>query len=136
MSLKPSKAIPSKNKSPYGWWIASLVERFEYYDEDKNNLNRRCLAWVNTILIQAHDREEAYRKALEYGSYSEGSEAWDDTGRKGCWRFEGIATLLPIYDQLEDGAELLWEEHENRSVKTVQSWVRQKEELETFIDDP
>jgi len=29
------KMIPYSNRSPYGWWIAAYVLRFEYYDEDK-----------------------------------------------------------------------------------------------------
>jgi len=42
------KPIPEKSKSPYGWWIATIVERYEHFDEDKTKLNRRCTAWMNT----------------------------------------------------------------------------------------
>ncbi|MFV1976928.1 MAG: hypothetical protein ACC651_14370 [Candidatus Scalindua sp.] len=55
--------------------------------------------------------------------------------RKGCWRVEGLISLLPIYEELEDGAELIWNEYENISVKKVKSWIRKKEELETFDDN-
>ena len=65
-----------------GWWIVAYIERFEYYDEDRRSLNRRCLAWENTIPIKARTSEEAWRKAVAQGTLSEGKEAWDsETGR-------------------------------------------------------
>ena len=66
--------IPHRNRTRHGWWIASYLERFEYYDEDTSNLKRRCRAWENTILIKARTREEAWRKAMAEGRLSEGSE--------------------------------------------------------------
>jgi hypothetical protein len=127
-----------KNTSPVGWYVASLLHRFEWYDEDKDNLNRRCLVWQNQILIKAIDREEAYNKAVEEGrAHEESGEMWE-TGnetRRGRWRFEGLTSLLPIYDELEDGAEITWKEYKNRSVKKIKSWVKLKEELEVFSED-
>jgi hypothetical protein len=67
------KSIPHRNRSPHGWWIASYLERFEYYDEDRTNLRRRCLAWENTILVKARNRHEAWRKAMAQGRLSEGT---------------------------------------------------------------
>ena len=128
-----SPKIPYRNKSPYGWWIASYIERFEFDDEDVSNLQRRCLAWENTILLQAKNREEAYRKAMKRGRRSEGSPAQINS-RSGRWRFEGLTSLLPIYEELRDGVEVLWKEHENVTVRKLKSWIRQKMELETFDD--
>ena len=128
----------NKNISPVGWYVASVLVRFEWYDEDKDNLNRRCLAWENQIIIKAANPEEAYAKAMEHGkSHEEHGEAWevDNEGRKGRWRFEGLTSLLAIYDELEDGAEIVWKEYENRSVKKVKSWAKPKEELEVFDSD-
>jgi hypothetical protein len=127
------KQIPARNKSPFGWWIASYIERFEYEDEDKTNLNRRCDAWENTIIIKARDREQAYRKAEKIGRLEE--TAYQTTeGRMGAWRYEGLTSLLPIYEELEDGAEILWREHANRTVRKIKSQVKTKENLETFDD--
>jgi hypothetical protein len=128
-------AIPHRNRSPHGWWVASYLQRFEYYDEDRSNPNRRCLAWENTILIQAPNREQAYRKAVAAGRVGDRSEAWDaDTKRKGCWRYEGVTSLLPIYEPLEDGSEIMWTEHTGRSVRTVQQLVKKKRALAAFDD--
>jgi hypothetical protein len=55
-------------------------------------------------------------------------------GKKVRWIYEGLTHLLPIYEELEDGSEVLWKEHENRSVKKIKSLVKRKEDLETFDD--
>ena len=46
--------------------------------------------------------------------------------------FEGLTSLIAIYEELEDGAEIIWQEHENKTLKTIQGWVKKKEELEVF----
>jgi hypothetical protein len=128
--------IPFRNHSPYGWWIAAYVERFEYDDEDSKNLNRRCFAWENTIVLKARDREAAYTKAMKVGRRSNGSRAWNGDGRKGQWKFEGLTLLLPLYEQIADGAEVLWRTHHNVAVKTVRSLVKAKNSLQVFDDTP
>lgn len=133
--VKRKKTIPIRNKSPFGWWIASYIERFEYEDEDKNNVNRRCLAWENTIILKARNREEAFRKAEKIGRIGNKNERYTTrSGRKGGWRYEGLTSLLPIYEEIEDGAEILWKEYERVSVKKVKSWVKDKNNLEVFDD--
>src|ERR1051326_2082129 len=130
MTKRRQTKVPFRNRNHSGWWIASYLERFEYYDENKKNLGRRCLAWENTVLIRAGSREQAYRKALTLGRLSNGNEAWDvDTKRRGAWRFEGLTELLPVYEDLQDGAEILWREYPNRTVKTIKSLVKRKREL-------
>lgn len=128
--------IPHRNRSPHGWWIAAYVERFEYDDEDKSNANRRCFAWENTIIVKAKDRDRAYEKAVQIGRRCEGHRAWNADGREGQWKFEGLTSLLPIYEELVDGAEVLWREHENVAVKTVRSLVPRRKALEVFDDTP
>jgi len=134
--MRKKKSIPSRNRSPYGWWVASYVERFVYDDEDRRNPNRRCLAWENTILLQAKDREQAWRKAMSRGRLGRGGEARDvAAGRRGAWQFEGLTSLLPVYEKLEDGAEVFWVEHAARSVRTILGKVKTKKELEAFDDE-
>lgn len=127
--------VAYRNRSPYGWWVASYILRLEYDGEGSDNPRRRCVAWENTIILTAPNRESAYRKALRLGKAASGGEVTEvGTGRKGSWVFEGLTELLPIYDELEDGAEILWSEHEGKSVGTVRSWVRSKEKLSVFDD--
>ena len=129
------KKNSKKNKSRYGWWIATIVERYEHFDENKTNLNRRCTAWLNTVLIKASNRDEAYRKAIALGKVGRDSVCGAEGGRQGHWIFEGLASLMPIYDKLEDGAEIMFEQATNIAVKTVKACVKQKKALECFQDD-
>ena len=129
--------VPSRNKSPHGWWVATLIERFEYDHEDMGNLRRRCRAWTNTVILKAENRELAFEKAIEYGELgkSDRSDWSDDKGRKGKWVFEGLSSLLPVYDEIDpDGTEIVFEDNANVTVGRVRSWVRSKEELEAFDD--
>jgi hypothetical protein len=136
MPRKPKNRIPIRNKSPFGWWVASYLERLEYEDEDENNPGRRCIAWENTIILKAKDREAAYRKAEKIGRLGNDLEAYQTIdGRKAIWKYEGLTSLLPIYEELEDGAEIIWRAHANRTVKKIQSWVKSKDKLETFDDN-
>ncbi|MBD9425481.1 DUF4288 domain-containing protein [Pseudomonas sp. PDM15] len=131
-----SNDIPTRNISPYGWWVATLIERFEFDDEDKSNDKRRCRAFANTVIFKAEDREKAY-KAVEYGNLGiDNKSDWSDgKGRKGRWVFEGLSSLLPIYDEIDpDGTEIAFEDNSSISVGRVKSWVRKKIELEVFDD--
>lgn len=136
MKKENDEKIPHRNRSHSGWWITSVIMRFEYYDEDKNDLKRKCKVWDNLTLIEANDRDEAYDKAIECGKVGE-NEAWDeDTGRRGRWQFEGLGLLLPVYDNLENGAEVLWTEHEDISVEESMALVLPKLQLGCFDDNP
>jgi Domain of unknown function (DUF4288) len=134
-AYSPAKSeIPFQNRSPTGWWIASYLLRFEFNDEDRNNLNRRCTAYENTLILQANDRDEAFRKATRLGKQGDKLKGWNSFGRKGVWRFEGLTSLLPIYEELEDGAEILWREYSNRTVRKIKSFVRSRKNLPVFDD--
>lgn len=120
--------------SPVNWYIAGIMIRFEGNDENQNNVNRRCLVWENQHLIKAKNPDEAYKKALKIGKDSE-SEYVNTDGESVRWIFEGLTTLIPVYEELEDGAEIMWIKHENKAVKTIRSRVKSKENLEVFQKD-
>lgn len=129
--------IPYRNHTPYGWWIASYIERAAWDDEPNPSPNSRCLAWENTIILRAPDREAAYEKAISLASDNSSQfECGTKKIRKGHWVFEGLTSLLAIHEELTDGAEILWVEHQNRTVRKVRSLVKRKEELEVFDDSP
>ena len=134
------KVIPEKNKSPYGWWVAMVVERYVYDDEDEDNPRRRSTAWVNTIMLKARDRNHAYRKAIAHAELLKGKESHgtdEKTGRGFRIVTLGLAGLLPVYDEMdEEGFEVLWREYENITVGRIESWLKEKHELEIFDDSP
>jgi len=124
----------NKNLNPVGWYVATYIERFEFPDEDTSDPERRCRAWKNTILIKAKSPEEAYRKAVQEATLTSDTEWTKDNGRikGGRLVFEGLTSLLPIYDKLEDGSEIFWEDYPRSKVKTIKGMIRQKSELEAF----
>lgn len=130
--------MKEKNKSPHGWWVATLIERFEYENEDTSNLKRRRRAWTNTIILKAKNRDEAYQKAIDYGNLgNDGKYEYIDAVSKKRSKivFEGLSSLLPVYDEIdEDGTEIVFED-QFVSVGRIKSWIRKKEELEAFNDN-
>jgi len=63
-------------------------------------------------------------------SLSEGAKTWsaglsfEDEG--GEWRFVGTSTLLPVYEEIEDGAEILWTEYGALPIRTIKKLVKKK----------
>jgi hypothetical protein len=126
---------PQEVKSPFGWWIASYVVRFEWKDGSATKARGKHLAHENTILIRAKDRDQAFKKANAVGRLSS-HKSWrrygDPPGKLGRWVFEGLASLLPVYEQLTDGAEILWVEHGGLSLANIKRLVKKKSQLEAF----
>jgi hypothetical protein len=119
-----------KNISPVGWYVASYVLRFVEMDwKDINDPEARFVTWENTILIKARNLDHAYTKTV--------AEARLHTrpykgGKKGIdvqWIFEGVTEILPVYEKLEDRAEIMWAEHMPRKLKSIRRRVRKKGEF-------
>jgi len=133
MSARNTSKIPHRNQSPYGWWIVSYLVRLERKGHAETNPRARCLAWENTVIFQAKDREKAYRKAL---LLARPSRTWDvqDHGPPTRWVLEGLTSLLPVYDPIADGCEVMWREFRGKTRKTVAAMVRSKRALACFDD--
>ena len=131
------RKIPWRNRTPYGWWIASYLQRFEWKGSPPKSARSRCLAWENTIVFRAGNRDLAYGKAVVLAKRSAAGQ-WermgDPPGRLGRWVFEGFTSLLPIYEPLEDGAEVLWTEFRTKSIGTLRKRIKPKGRLESFED--
>ena len=92
------------------WFIAVTRSFFEYYDEKNAPDSDEMTVEEHYILISAASPLEAYRKVMEREDATSGIEGVDEDGRKGKWRFIGIEDLLPLYEPLEDGCELICNE--------------------------
>lgn len=121
------------NISPAGWYAATYLLRFEFEDEDKRNLNRRCRAWKNMILVRGKTPEDAFTKAQQIARSESEDSGWRDArGIPGKLIFEGFTSFLPVYDELEDGCEIAWWDYPNRSVRTIRAMVKRKSQLQIF----
>jgi hypothetical protein len=128
----------NRNQSPHGWWIASYVLRFVWNGEPEPARGDTAVVWENTMVLQATDRDAAFEKAVKLASDPSKSEPLvdeSDPARSGRWMYEGLTNLLPIYDELRDGTEVLWVEHEV-PMRELQEWIKGKRDLEVFDDTP
>jgi Domain of unknown function (DUF4288) len=119
-----------KNISPVGWYVCSYLLRFiELANNGNYNEDAKFLSWENTIIVKASSIEEAYDKTVAKAQLE--SEPYK-SGPKGVevqWVFEGITSVLPIYEEFEDGAEIIWCEHNPKKLKTLKSMVGKKQDF-------
>ena len=107
------------------WFIAEIVEEITVEDDPRNVVH------VNYNLIRADNPEEAYEKSMELGRNGE-TDYDNSEGKHVRIRFVGLRNLSVMYDELEDGAELMYEERVV-SPNELESCVVQKGKLDIFI---
>jgi hypothetical protein len=129
------KKTAFRNKSPTGWWIASYIERPVWKGEKKPLPRHRCLAWENTIILKAPSRDAAYKKALKLASQNQSAFSNEKDRNTGQWKLMGLTDLLPLYEPLEDGAEILWSERKTTFAALTRR-VKKKNQLGVFDDTP
>lgn len=121
--------MPKKIKNNGDWFLADIVERADMVGSDKSNDNRRCLTWTNTILVNAASIEEAYDKAIKIGKKNYTTRYKAASGKICSWKVLGISSLVPIYEDIEDGAEIGFTDEGMLAVKTSNQLVKTKKEL-------
>jgi len=116
-----------KNISPVGWYVCLYLLRFvELRWPHKDDPDARFVSWENTVLVKAGSVEEAYDKTVAIAKkasqpYNGGVEAVDVQ-----WVLVGVSEVLPVYEELEDGAEIMWSERAPRKLKNLRALVRDK----------
>src|SRR5438093_8558330 len=84
------------------WYLADIVEEIKVQDE------KRSLVHINIVLVESDSPENAYQKALELGRQC--NQTYKNTdGKKVVCRFRGLRDLNVIHDELEHGAELIYQ---------------------------
>lgn len=111
-------------------FLVSLIMKFEDENTRFDDTQRKCMVWENLYLIRANNSEEAYDKTIIIGE----SECYnsikysDRDGSYGSWKIVGISELIPVYEDIEDGAELMWTDHDKITYKKALKMVKTKEE--------
>jgi hypothetical protein len=121
----------SKEIAPHGWYVASYLLRFiELADEGNDDPEKRFVTWENTILVKAKSLDEAYEKAVKVAMQETMPYKGGPNGVDVQWVFEGITDLLPIYEELEDGAEIMWAKHGPKKLRNIRLRAKTKNELQ------
>jgi len=116
-----------KNHSPVGWYIVSYLLRFvELNDTSQDDDDARFLSWENTILVRARNLDEAYDKGLKAAQENAQPYQGGPDGVPVQWKLLGITDVLPIYEKLADGAEIMWTERAPRKLRNLRQLVRPK----------
>lgn len=116
-----------KNTSPTGWYLGSYLLRFVELDDDaRDDPDRRFLSWENTVLVRAVSLEAAYAKVERIGKASSKPYRGGPQGVRVKWEYMGLTELLPVYEELGDGAEIAWAEHTPRKLKNLEQWIKPK----------
>lgn len=123
--MRSEDKILNKDKE---WYIVEIIEKCEPVNHDENQKLRRVITWGNHHLIKADSPEMAYDKAVKIGKESEYKFINSDKIEME-WVFVGIGELLPIYEDIEDGAELMWTDYGYISNRRTMKMPYEKEEL-------
>ncbi len=122
---------PVQSVSPVGWYVGTYQLRFfELHRADIDDESARFLVWENTVLVKAASPEEAFDKVASIGreQHTEPYKGGED-GVEVQWRFEGVVEILPVYEEIEDGCELMWAEKPNQSLRQIKARTLTKERL-------
>ncbi len=99
------------------WYIAELLIEMRIEKEPRNVVH------INSHLIRAKTIAAAKAKAKAIGKDSTSSYKNTD-GKKVIVRFRGIRDLFELPEGIDDGAEVIWEEHIGLTEKKIKSWLR------------
>jgi hypothetical protein len=116
------------NHSSVGWYIGSYLLRFVVLGEARNDdPERKFSVWENTVVVQAESLDKAYDKVAAIANEHE-RHYQNAHGEEVQWVFEGLSELLPIYDKLEDGCEVMWAPY-TKKLKKIRRRASTKTEL-------
>lgn len=120
-----------KNRSPVGWYLGAYLLRFvELSDPQQNDEECRFLSWENTVLVRANTMKQAYAKVERIGKQASKPYRGGSEGVPVQWEYIGVTELLPIYEKIEDGAEIAWRERAPRTLRKLKELVGP---IESFI---
>lgn len=109
------------------WYLAELVIKITVESDERRVVHQ------NLMLIRAETAVEAYEIALRMGN--EHSMSYENPNRKQVnAQFMGLSKLTAVYDRLEHGAELLFEEHVGLSDNEIEALILPKHRLSVFSE--
>jgi len=109
------------------WYLADVVLEHQVEGDPRNVVH------VNMHLIEAASPENAYEKVVALGRDSELVYA-NTSGVQVRVIFRRLRNLNVIHDELEDGAELTYEEKVSVPEAEIASWLCPRDKLGIFTD--
>ncbi|WP_020412077.1 DUF4288 domain-containing protein [Microbulbifer variabilis] len=122
--------MKKKDRSPVDWYLVSAILSFEKNTEESHDYRS---VWENTYLVRANSPQVAFDKGLMFAKNDE--EKIEYKGKPGTWKLKGIREVLPIYESLEDGSEIMWTDRGKMNFSEIDSKVISKEEFEQKLNE-
>jgi hypothetical protein len=101
------------------WYLADIIEEIQVQGHPLNVIH------INMLLVRADSPEEAYIKAIELGEQCNTSYE-NSAGSLVTISFRGLRDLYVIHDELEHGAELIYEQKVGLTQGQIAALVREK----------
>jgi hypothetical protein len=103
---------------------AYLIRFIELGAKNNEDPEARFQSWENTVIVNAENLSKAYDKVVAIAKATTKPYKGGDAGIPVKWVFEGVTELLPIYEPLEDGSEIMWRERNSTKLKSLKKLVR------------
>jgi hypothetical protein len=108
------------------WYLAELVMEITVSGATRNVVHR------NLVLVRAGSPDAAFDKAIHFGRAAETSYE-NPAGQFVQIKFCGLSKLELTYEDLEDGAELTFEEHIGVQEAEIEALIPPRNELSAFV---
>ena len=106
------------------WFVASIVmSEIDVHNSSLTSEN----TWENTYLVKSENISSAYDKATSIGKSECRTYNSDKDVRGTQWVFLGVSELVPVFEDIEDGAEILWTDHSSMHIDEARSLTRPQE---------
>ncbi|MBF0410594.1 MAG: DUF4288 domain-containing protein [Candidatus Riflebacteria bacterium] len=107
------------------WYLADIIEEIKIEDEINS------IVHINLVLIKAYSPEEAYKKAKIVGKMY--NSKYKNTENKiVITKFRGLRDLNVIYEELEDGSEIIYSRKNNMNDQKIKKLITPKRSLGVF----
>lgn len=108
------------------WFVASVVLL-------SNRTPSLGDVWENTYLVKAENFSAAFDKAQKIALEDvQGRKQTESEVDPVSWRVVGVSELLPIFEDIADGCELMWADHGMLPNSDAQRLVKTEEELRSI----
>lgn len=125
MEPPASASSPAYIPEDAHWYLAEIVLEHRIQNVPETVVH------FNLHLVEAGSPEVAYRKAIELGQAGENVYLNTD-GAEVRTIFRGLRSLNVVYEELEDGAELVYEESIGLSEEDLVRQIPAREKLGVF----
>ena len=117
--------------SPVDCYLVSAIFQFEPINENERNSSGYAPVWENTYFVKANHPIVAFDKGVKCAKKDQ--EEIEFKGTMGKWSYIGIKEVLPIYEKIEDGSEIMWTDWGKSNLEETASKVLSKESFSESI---